>query len=59
MDLTYSEVSDSEGKPKRAISVDIKPVEVSQAAKSLIRGLIVANGKKRLSILKIKQHEFF
>lgn len=33
--------------------------ELSPAAKSLIRSLIVANSKKRLCITKIKQHEFF
>lgn len=34
-------------------------LEISAAAKSLIRGLVVANGRKRMSINKIKQHEFF
>ena len=34
-------------------------LEISSAAKSLIRGLILANGKKRMSINKIKQHDFF
>ena len=33
--------------------------EVSAAAKSLIRGLIVPNSKKRLTINKIKSHDFF
>ena len=62
IDLTYSEVSDATGWPKRTISTTkSNPLipEISAEAKSLIRGLIVANGKKRLSINKIKQHEFF
>ena len=60
IDLTYSEVSDA-NTPKRTISLNTgKPaVEISAAAKSLIRGLVLANGKKRLNIHKIKQHDFF
>ena len=60
--MTYSEVSDGTGQQKRTISTSHQnPAipELSPAAKSLIRGLIVAKGKKRLSINKIKQHEFF
>ena len=34
-------------------------VQLSEAAKKLIRSLIVANSKKRLSIDKIKQQKFF
>ena len=44
----------------RTVSLDQqKPVELSKGAKSMIRSLVVANGKKRISIHKIKQHEFF
>ena len=44
---------------KRGSSPKAKKIKLSDEAKSLIRGLIVANGKKRLSIHKIKKHEFF
>ena len=62
IDLTYSEVSDGTGQPKRTISsCHPNPAvpEISAAAKSLIRGLIVVSSKKRLTINKIKSHEFF
>ena len=59
INLTYSEVSDATS-PKRTLSA-ARPngFEVSPAAKSLIRGLIQPNSKKRTSIHKLKQHEFF
>ena len=62
LDLTYSEVSDSHdvaNQRKRISSTSAEPAQLSDAAKKLIRGLIVPNGKKRLNIHKIKNHEFF
>mmetsp|Transcript_25362 Transcript_25362/g.31754 ORF Transcript_25362/g.31754 Transcript_25362/m.31754 type:complete len:150 (+) Transcript_25362:585-1034(+) len=62
LDLTYSEVSDNvelSQHKKRKSSPRSKVAKLSDPAKDLIRGLIVANGKKRLSIHKIKKHEFF
>ena len=34
-------------------------IKISAVAKNLISGLIVASGKRRFSIHKIKNHEFF
>jgi len=46
---------------KRTISrtLSVSKPEISPETKSLISGLIKPNGKNRLSILKIKQHDFF
>jgi len=61
VDLTYSEVSDNNNNTPKPDMSQKKPakIEISAAAKSLIRGLVVPNSKKRMSINKIKLHEFF
>ena len=35
------------------------PIQLSDSAKKLIRGLVVPSAKKRLAIDKIKKHKFF
>ena len=52
-------MSDVDGSaPKRTISTS-RTFEISDAAKDLIRGLVLPSSKKRMPIHKIKQHDFF